>query len=304
MFVVLDERLRLYSFPNHPFNAKRYDAFVEAFKQSQLFSIRSIKARKASKEELLLFHTESYIDFVKRKSNEGYGLLDYGDTPAFKGCYEAACYVVGAVLNAIDEALSKKENGFVPIAGLHHAYSNRASGFCIFNDVCVGINYLKRKGIEKILYFDLDAHHGDGVFYSFEDDPNVIIVDFHQMPLYPGTGAKEEIGKDKAKGTKLNIPLAPGSNDDDFKNAIKEAEDFLKNFKVNFIIFQAGVDSMANDALASLQFKKAHSMATEFLLKYAKSCKAHVLACGGGGYSIDNIKDGWMQVVRTMVKYS
>lgn len=302
MLLTLDKKLKLYSFPNHPFNATRYDVFVDAFEKRGLNEkVEIVKAREASKEELLLFHTKSYIDFVKEKSKTGTGYLDYGDTPAFKGCYEASCYVVGAVLNAIDAMLKEKQNAFVPIAGLHHAYPTKASGFCIFNDIGIAINYLRKKySIEKILYFDIDAHHGDGVFYAFENDANVFIVDFHQMPLYPGTGYEWEKGKGKAEGTKLNLPLAPGSNDDAFKEKLKEVKKFLDCIKADFIIMQAGVDSMANDALANLNFKKVHSIATVFLLNYARKWKANILALGGGGYNLENIVKGWLNVIKKL----
>ncbi|MEM2713971.1 MAG: acetoin utilization protein AcuC [Candidatus Pacearchaeota archaeon] len=208
MIVVLDDKLRLYSFPAHLFNSSRYDAFINAFneykREGKLEGIEIIKARKASKSELLLFHTKEYIQFVKESSSRGYGLLDYGDTPAFPGCYEAGCYVVGAVLNAVDAIFKKNQSAFVPIAGLHHAYPNSAAGFCIFNDIGIAINYSRKNySIEKILYFDIDAHHGDGVFYSFIADPNLYIVDFHQMPLYPGTGYSYEIGREKQEEQSL-----------------------------------------------------------------------------------------------------
>ena len=104
---------------------------------------------------------------------------------------------------------------FVPIAGLHHAARDRAAGFCVFNDCGVAIELLKRAGLKRIAYVDIDAHHGDGVFYAFEDDPAVIFADLHEdgRYLYPGTGMAEEIGKGAARGMKLNVPLPPGADD-------------------------------------------------------------------------------------------
>lgn len=303
MYVVLDKKLKLYAFPNHPFGKGRYEAFEKVLKESGLIKkIKLIKARKASQKELLLFHEKSYIDFVKEKSVSGIGLLDYGDTPAFKGCYDACCYIVGGVLNAVDvlAKVNGEEHAFVPIAGLHHAYANRAAGFCIFNDICIAINYLRKNySINKILYFDIDAHHGDGVFYSFEEDDDVFIVDFHQMPLYPGTGYEHESGRGKVK-SKLNIPLA-NADDKIFEEKLVLVREFLADKKVDFIIMQAGVDSMKNDPLASLAFENAHSTATKFLLDYAKKWNASILALGGGGYNLNNIAKGWLQIVETLM---
>ena len=305
MILVLDEKLKNYSFPEHPFNNSRYTKFVEEFEKLDKDlkeKIKIIKARKARLKELLLFHTKKYIDFVKEKSKKGVGFLDYGDTPAFKGCYEACCYVVGGVLNAIDNMIKEKDNAFVPIAGLHHAYSDRAGGFCIFNDVCIAIKYLRKKyGIDEILYFDIDAHHGDGVFYSFERDPKIKIVDFHQLLLYPGTGFANETGKGKAKGTKLNIILSPFSDDRVFVDGLKKAKEFLDKRKVDFVIFQAGADCIAGDPLSNLNLERAHELATKFLVEYAKNQNINILALGGGGYNVNNVARAWIDVIKNLV---
>ncbi|MCS7134312.1 MAG: acetoin utilization protein AcuC [Candidatus Pacearchaeota archaeon] len=301
MIVALDERLKLYSFQNHPFNNKRYEAFANSIKNLE-GKIKITKGRKAKLKELLLFHSKEYIYFVKKKSKEGIGYLDCGDTPAFPGCYEATCYVVGTVLKIIEKMLKLNENGFVPVAGLHHAYKNKAAGFCIFNDVCIAINYLRKKyRIKKILYFDIDAHHGDGVFYSFLEDPDVYIVDFHQMPLYPGTGLEIEKGKGKAKKTKLNLVLKPFSTDFDFLRKLKRAEAFLKKIKAEFIIMQAGADCLKKDPLANLCLQNPHKFATELLKKYAKKWKCNIIALGGGGYNIKNCLKAWTSVIKNLI---
>ncbi|MEM4703384.1 MAG: acetoin utilization protein AcuC [Candidatus Pacearchaeota archaeon] len=304
MILVLDKRLELYSFPRHPFNSLRYKAFVEEFRKlddSLKEKIKIIKAKKAKINELLLFHTRDYVNFVKKRSKEGCGFLDYGDTPAFKGCYEACCYVVGSVLSTIDKMLEKEENAFVPVAGLHHAYKDQARGFCIFNDVCIAINYLRKKyNLKKILYFDIDAHHGDGVFYSFEKDPNTYIVDFHQSFLYPGTGSENEIGKGKAKGTKLNLLMEPLSDDSDFKNGLKKVSNLLDKIKVDFIMLQAGADCLVGEPLANLNFEKAHEMASNFLVKYSKKWHSNILALGGGGYNQKNCAKAWIEVIKVL----
>ncbi|MEM4318740.1 MAG: acetoin utilization protein AcuC [Candidatus Pacearchaeota archaeon] len=302
MLIALDKKLKLYSFPAHPFNASRFDAFKKAFEESKI-KAEFVEARLASEDELRLFHMQKYIDFVKSSSQTGIGYLDYGDTPAFLGCYEEACYVVGTVLNTVDKIIQKKQYGFVPIAGLHHAYPDRAAGFCIFNDIGIAINYLRKfYGINKVLYFDIDAHHGDGVFYPFIADSNLYIVDFHQMPLYPGTGYSYETGEGKARGTKLNLPLSPGSTDKIFQIKLEQVKKFLTNKKTEFIIMQAGADSMAHDYLASLMFKKAHTLAARFLLNYAKKWNANILVLGGGGYNNNNVANAWMQVISEIAK--
>src|SRR6202049_2804299 len=168
--VVLAERLARYSFGDgHPFGPDRYAAFLREFEGRGLNErVQQLEPRSASYEELLSFHTPAYVDFVRERSTSGQGFLDAGDTPAFRGVYEAAAYVVGATLNAADAIMDGRcRRAFVPIAGLHHAARDRAAGFCVFNDCGVAIELLKRAGLKRVGYVDIDAHHGDGVFYAF-----------------------------------------------------------------------------------------------------------------------------------------
>src|SRR5438270_826680 len=219
--VVLGERLARYGFGDgHPFGPDRHGVFVREFEARGLDKrVRVLEPRTASEEELRAFHSPAYLEFVRERSESGQGFLDAGDTPAFRGVYEAAACVVGATLSAV-EAIMRGEcrRAFVPIAGLHHAGRERAAGFCVFNDCGVAIELLKRQGLKRVGYVDIDAHHGDGVFYAFEEDPAVVFADLHEdgRYLYPGTGARQESGRGAAEGTKLNLPLPPGADDEVF----------------------------------------------------------------------------------------
>ena len=176
--VVVSERLARYGFGDgHPFGTDRHGAFVREFESRGLQRrTLALEPRDASEQELLSFHTRDYVDLVKERSVSGQGFLDDGDTPAFRGVYEAAAVVVGATLNAASAILSGQcRRAFVPIAGLHHAARDRAAGFCVFNDCGVAIEQLRKaNGLKRVAYVDIDAHHGDGVFYAFETDPDVI----------------------------------------------------------------------------------------------------------------------------------
>ena len=162
---------------------------------------------------------------------DGSGYLDAGDTPAFPGVFEAAATVAGTVLAALDDVVRGRcRQAFVPIAGLHHASRDGAAGFCVFNDCGIAIETLReRYAIQRVAYVDIDAHHGDGVFYAFESDPDLIFVDLHEdgRYLYPGTGSVEESGVGSAKGTKLNIPLPPQADDETFFRLWESAERFV-----------------------------------------------------------------------------
>ncbi len=202
--------------------ADRHSAFVREFELRGLRPlVQLLEPRDASVAELELFHTPEHVRFVQERSQSGSsGWLDGGDTPAFRGVFEAAACVVGSSLRATEWIMgAPRRRAFVPIAGLHHATRERAAGFCVFNDCGVVIEHLRRAhGIQRIAYVDIDAHHGDGVYYAFEADPELIFADLHQSgeSLYPGTGAAHETGRDAALGTKLNVPLPAGAGDVQF----------------------------------------------------------------------------------------
>jgi acetoin utilization protein AcuC len=261
----------------------------------------------ATRDEIASFHTAGYIDRVAAKSIAGVGYLDYGDTPVFPGIYEAAALVVGSVLDGVDRLVSgRAHRAFVPIAGLHHARRDSAGGFCVFNDPGIAIELLRRRhGVSRIAYVDIDAHHGDGVFYAFESDPEVVIGDIHEDGrfLYPGTGAAHETGSGPATGTKLNIPLAPGSGDEAFFDAWDRVEAHIEAAEPEFVIFQCGADGLAGDPLAHLGYTAAaHRHAASRLCRLAdRHCKGRILALGGGGYSPRGIAEAWSAVVEAML---
>lgn len=306
---MMDDALADYHFgEDHHFGPKRYWAFKEEFENRHLAPTVSLcSGQHATEDQLRLFHTEEYINKVKRLSLVGEGFLDSGDTPARKGIYEAACMMVGTTLKAVDLLMQKNHtHAFTPIAGLHHASREGAEGFCVFNDCGVAIEYLRKEyGIQRVAYIDIDAHHGDGVFYSFETDKDLIFVDLHQdgQTIYPGTGAITETGKGEAKGTKLNIPLNPGCTDDTAKKLWKVAESFLDKAKPEFILLQCGADSVQGDPITQLELSADfHGFVANRLSAVAhKHCDGRLLAMGGGGYNIDNIKSAWNNVVEGLI---
>lgn len=309
--IYLGEDLASYGFGNdHPFGPMRHHVFEQAFyKQALQEKVDILPPQSTDQRVLELFHTHDYVEQVKRQSILGAGYLDHGDTPAFVGMYEAASFVVGSVCDAVDRLMNNGyKRAFIPIAGLHHARRHIAAGFCVFNDCGIAIEYLRHKyNIQRIAYVDIDAHHGDGVFYSFENDPNLIFVDLHEDGrfLYPGTGAATETGKGDAKGTKLNIPMPPESNDEVFMQVWEAVEMFLLEQGVDFILLQCGADSIKGDPITHMAYsEKVHTYATERLCKLAdKMCKGRFIAMGGGGYNHDNIAKTWTAVVESMALF-
>jgi len=309
VLVIADEATGRYGFPNgHPFGTDRLAAFQAEFRARGLAG-RCIhgESRVATDADLQLFHSTRYIDFVRSRSADGQGSLDGGDTPAFRGCFEAAARVVGATMAAADALLAgEARRAFVPIAGLHHAARDGAAGFCIFNDCGVLIENLRRLGIARVAYVDIDAHHGDGVFYAFESDPQLIFADLHEdgQFLYPGTGRAEETGAGAAAGSKLNIPLQPGAGDAEFADHWRAVMAHLTRFEPEFIILQCGTDSLAGDPITHLQLSAAsHALAARKLGELADRLgHGRLLALGGGGYSRANLATGWNAVVQELLQ--
>ncbi|MDH3533391.1 MAG: acetoin utilization protein AcuC, partial [Gammaproteobacteria bacterium] len=292
----------------HPFGLDRHDVFQDELEAAGLDGgIAYVAPRRASVDDLLLFHTADYVDKVSRMSAEGRGFLDEGDTPAVAGIFDSASDVVGTTLASVDAIMANEtRRAFIPIAGLHHAGRDHAAGFCVFNDLGVAVEYLRAQyGLRRIAYVDIDAHHGDGMFYGFEDDPDLIFADIHEdgRYLYPGTGAASETGTGRARGTKLNIPMQPGADDTHFRQAWTRVEAYIDAAAPEFILFQAGADSLAGDPITHLCYtEQAHADAATALCRLAdKHCKGRVIGTGGGGYNRSNLARAWTRVVQSFV---
>jgi acetoin utilization protein AcuC len=311
--ILLGDELAKYGFGNsHPFNNNRMEAFWNRLEELILDRslIEVVKPISANEEDILSFHDKLYVNLVKQYSQMGSGYLDGGDTPVFKGIFDAAATVVGSSLKALDE-VAEGPNGirhsFNPIGGLHHAYRGIASGFCVFNDIGIVILRARHKyGLDRVAYVDIDAHHGDGVYYEFESDPLTFIADVHEdgKYLFPGTGSREERGKGKAEGTKLNLPIAPGSTDTEFLKCFSEVEGFIDEVaKPDLIILQCGADCIESDPLTHLKYSaESHKYASSSLHRLAhKHCKGRIMALGGGGYNLDNIGNAWTNVVQSFI---
>lgn len=307
--VIIGKELSNYSFgEKHPLNSGRLDAFWSKIGQSESIDSGNLKLLSpalADESTLASFHDKNYINFVKDSSITGSGYLDSGDTPSFKGVFEASLYVIGSTLLALETVINKTNgniHAFNPIGGLHHARRNAAGGFCVFNDIGIAIMYARKKyNFKKILYVDIDAHHGDGVYYEFEQDPDLILADIHEDGsfLYPGTGFESENGLGPGKGTKLNLALHPGATDRDFLSAFMKIENFIDSMKFELIIFQCGADGLSGDPLTHLRYsEKSHEYAAQVLHRIAhERSYGRIIGLGGGGYNTQNLANAWNQVV-------
>jgi acetoin utilization protein AcuC len=300
------EGLARYGFPaGHPLGADRQGAFYREAAAQGLLEKTPVQApRVAVREEIERFHSKRHVEKVMHAERDRLEYLDNGDTPVFPGVYQASATVVGSALDGLARIMAGEcLRTFQPIGGLHHARRDYAAGFCVFNDLGVVIETLRsRYGIRRVAYVDIDVHHGDGVFYAFEDDPDLIFADIHEdgSNLYPGTGREDETGMGAAKGTKLNIPLAPRCGDREFMQVWPRVAAHLASFEPDFVVFQCGADGLKGDPLAHLEYSPAtHAHAARSLVHIARRfSKGRLMAFGGGGYDRSNLARAWSAVLR------
>ena len=301
----VDDHLAAYGFPDgHPLGIDRQGAFLrEAVERGLIERTTRRDSREALREELVRFHREEYVERVFTAEEKGVRLLDDGDTPVFPGVYRASAHVVGAALDGLAQVMDGHcLRSLQPIGGLHHAARGRAAGFCVFNDLGVVIETLRRVyDVQRVGYLDIDVHHGDGVFYAFEDDPDLIFADIHQdgRTLYPGTGRAHETGKGRAEGAKLNIELPPFSGDAEFMEAWPRIEGHFEAYQPEFFIFQCGADGLKGDPLAQLEYSPAvHGhVARRMVMLADKFARGRIMAFGGGGYDRANLAHAWNAVL-------
>ena len=292
----------------HPFGANRLQAFLDAAAERGLLERALLRVAEPADIALLRrYHAASHIEWVRTRCASGEGWLDSGNTPAEPHLFDAARHVVGSTVAAC-RALMRGEcrHAFNPIGGLHHARRVLVEGFCVFSDIGVAVESLRAEfGVRRIAYVDIDAHHGDGIYYDYEHDADLCVVDFHEDGrfLYPGSGAAGERGTGDAAGRKLNIPLPPDAGDEQIAAAWPEAERLLDDFRPEFVIYQCGADSLAGDPLTHLRLSDAsHAMLARALCALAeRHARAGLLALGGGGYDLGNIARAWCRVLECLL---
>jgi acetoin utilization protein AcuC len=297
--LVWDPRFLEYDFgPDHPFTETYHEFAVRLFEGT----LRPVEraavdwnraVEPASSPTLLTFHDEGYLAFVRTASSSRMPLLlDSVDTPAFPGCFEASARIVAGTEWAVRHVLEHGGVAFAPAGGLHHASPGGASGFCVFNDVAIGI-VAALESHRRVAYVDIDAHHGDGVMYGFYRNGHVLDIDFHQdgRTLFPGTGRLTEVGEGDGAGLKVNVPLLPDTGDEALLSLSRRLlPPLLAEFRPDLLVVQHGIDGHWGDPLAQLQFTPhGYDAFDRLLIRLASQFGGRVVVTGGGGYHAPSV---------------
>ncbi|MCW2847984.1 MAG: histone deacetylase superfamily [Marmoricola sp.] len=309
--VVYDESLTSYDFgPSHPMNPVRVDLTVSLAQQlGVLKGLPQVLAPDATEDDLATVHDPQLIEAVMAASADptrtdlAHG-LGSEDTPTFRNMHQASRHIVGASLEAARQVWTGQVDHAANIAGgLHHAMPDRASGFCVYNDVAVAIHWLLANGAQRVAYVDVDVHHGDGVEHVFYNDPRVLTISLHEtgQMLFPGTGFPSDSGGPDAPGSAVNVALPPGTADAGWLRAFHAVvPPLLREFRPDVLVTQQGCDSHRDDPLAHLalsvdgqraSYQALHDLAHE-------TASGRWVAFGGGGYSVvDVVPRAWTHLL-------
>jgi len=290
----------------HPEKIDRVTAIIDNFKKINNQKLFWKKPVKFDQSFLINTHSSEYIDLVSKSFPEnGLAFLD-GDTVVSPGSKEATKDAVGSIITAIDGVQQKEfKNAFCAVRPPgHHAEKDKAMGFCIYNNVAVGANYLiKKYNYNKVAIIDFDVHHGNGTQDIFYDNEKVLYISTHQYPYYPGSGSEKEIGK---FNNVLNIPLEAGTTAEEYLNAYELVLKKLKEFKPEFLLFSAGFDAHIDDPLAQLRLSSEDFyQLTKRTLEISKSiCNGNVVSILEGGYDLKALQDSTKRHVDALIEFN
>ncbi len=293
----------------HPESKKRLIAIIEHLEKTGLMNeLTPVNPREATIEMLCAVHDEDYVHSVRKRIENGESILDAGDTAVGKGSWRAALLAAGGACSAADAVMKGEVNRVfctVRPPG-HHAGRRSAMGFCIFNNIAIAARHLQKEyGIERVMIIDWDVHHGNSTQEMFYGDASVFYLSIHQYPYYPGTGSADEIGEGKGRGFTCNIPVLPGTGDEEYLLLFDDAlQRETEKFKPEFILISAGFDSHQSDPLANLMLdEKSYIKMTATICQYANEyTSGRIVSVLEGGYSLDALARSVEAHIRQMMK--
>lgn len=302
--LLFHDRYLDYNFgPEHPFSPVRQEMTIDLL-DTLGHSIDPVAPPVASREDVLRVHSDRFVETVEAASDgspppqaRAFG-LNTGDVPVFENMDAATRGLVGGTLHGAHVLAEGDATRVLQLGGgLHHASHDRASGFCVYNDLSVAIDALREWDL-RVAYVDVDVHHGDGVQFLHYDDPGVLTISLHETgnALFPGTGYVEELGEGVGKGYALNVPLATYTESESYLEVFERVVPYaLTHFQPDVIVAQCGADAHYQDPLADLLLT-THAYETLFrqLLDLADEYAEGRLLCTlGGGYRLDAVSRVW-----------
>jgi acetoin utilization deacetylase AcuC-like enzyme len=290
----------------HPEKIDRVTAVIDNFKKLDNKNLIWKKPTSFDQDLLIKTHSLNYINQVQKSfPQNGFNFLD-GDTVVSPGSKDATKDAVGSILTAIEGVQNKDfKNAFCAVRPPgHHAEKEKAMGFCIYNNVAVGANYLIEKyKYNKIAIIDFDVHHGNGTQDIFYDNEKVLYISTHQYPYYPGSGSEKEKGK---YNNIFNIPLEAGTTAVEYLNAYEQVLNKLKEFKPEFLLFSAGFDAHIDDPLAQLRLDSEDFYTlTKRTLEISKPfCNGNVVSILEGGYDLKALQESTQRHVDALIEFN
>ncbi len=279
--------------PDHPERPERLEAIVEHLKKSATWkNLEQIRPVPATLDWVQKAHPLSYIESIERRCLAGETVLDSGDTHVCRESYGIALLAAGSVLNAVNAVFEGKlKRAFCAVRPPgHHAETSTVMGFCLFNNVAIGARYAQQKhGIERVAILDWDVHHGNGTQEIFWKDPSVLYISTHQYPLWPGTGASNEVGEGAGEGFTLNCPMRPSAGEAEYFEAFRDRIlPAFHKFRPEFLLISAGFDAHKDDPLANINLtERSFARMTEFSAEIAsKYCNGRIVSVLEGGYNL------------------
>ena len=290
----------------HPEKIDRVTAVIDNFKKKNNKNLIWQEPKNFDQSLLIKTHSKDYIEFVNNSfPKDGLSFLD-GDTIVSPGSKDATRDAAGSIITAIDGVESKEyKNAFCAVRPPgHHAERNKAMGFCIYNNVAVGANYLIEKyKYKKIAIIDFDVHHGNGTQDIFYENEKVLYISTHQYPYYPGSGTEQEKGK---YNNIFNIPLEAGTTSEQYLNAYDHVLNKIIEFKPEFLLFSAGFDAHKDDPLAQLKLNSNdfYTLTKRALEAAKKSCNGKVVSILEGGYDLKALMSSTEKHVDALIEFN